>query len=125
LRLKTKANGLLVVWPQNHWDGFLWFGLKTGSDGFLRFNLKTGGDGFLRFDLKIGDNDFYQIGIKIGGFGFFNLWLKIGTYGLVICASKLPRQFFCLGLKTKWAMVCRLRLKINLMMRRRGIRVEI
>jgi hypothetical protein len=42
LSLKTKVNGLLVVWPQNHYDGFSsvwtsklmvtvckWFGLKT------------------------------------------------------------------------------------------------
>jgi hypothetical protein len=35
LSLKTKVNGLLVVWPQNHWDGFLRFGLKIGGDGFL------------------------------------------------------------------------------------------
>jgi hypothetical protein len=30
-----------VVWPQNHSDGFLRFGLKTGGDGFWRFDLKT------------------------------------------------------------------------------------
>jgi hypothetical protein len=23
-----------VVWPQNHWDDFLRFGLKIGGDGF-------------------------------------------------------------------------------------------
>jgi hypothetical protein len=33
-----------LVWPQNHWDSFLQFGLKTGGDGFLWFGLKTGGD---------------------------------------------------------------------------------
>jgi hypothetical protein len=43
LSLKTKVDGLLVVWPQNHSDGFLQFGLKTGGDGFSRFGLKTGG----------------------------------------------------------------------------------
>jgi hypothetical protein len=32
--LKTKVNDLSVVWPQNHWDGFLQFSLKTGGDGF-------------------------------------------------------------------------------------------
>jgi hypothetical protein len=32
-----------VVWPQNHWDDFRQFGLKTGGDGFSRFGLKTGG----------------------------------------------------------------------------------
>jgi hypothetical protein len=46
LSLKTKVNGLSVVWPQNHCDGFLRFGLKTGGEGFLRFDLKTGGDSF-------------------------------------------------------------------------------
>jgi hypothetical protein len=42
LSVKTKVDGLSVVWPQNHWDGFSsvwtskpmamvceWFGLKT------------------------------------------------------------------------------------------------
>jgi hypothetical protein len=46
LSLKTKVDGLSVVWPQNHWDSFLRFGLKTGGDGFLWFNLKTDGDNF-------------------------------------------------------------------------------
>jgi hypothetical protein len=41
--LKTKVNGLSVGWPQNHSDGFRWFGLKTSGDGFSRFGLKTGG----------------------------------------------------------------------------------
>jgi hypothetical protein len=34
LSLKTKVDSLSVVWPQNHWDSFLWFDLKTGGDGF-------------------------------------------------------------------------------------------
>jgi hypothetical protein len=54
LSLKTKVDSLLVFWHQNHWDGFLQFGLKTGGDGFLRFSLKTGGDGFSQFDVKTG-----------------------------------------------------------------------
>jgi hypothetical protein len=52
LSLKTEVDGLSVVWPQNHCDGFLWFGLKTGGNGFLWFGLKTGGDSFSRFSLK-------------------------------------------------------------------------
>jgi hypothetical protein len=56
--LKTKVDGLLVIWPQNHWDGFLQFGLKTGGDGFLRFGLATGGDGFLLFNLKTDGSSF-------------------------------------------------------------------
>jgi hypothetical protein len=35
-----------------------------------------------------------------GGGGFPGLGLKTGSFGLVIWASKSPRQFFCLGLKT-------------------------
>jgi hypothetical protein len=46
LSLKTKFYGLSVVWHQNHWDGFLQFGLKTGGDGFFWFGLKTGGSDF-------------------------------------------------------------------------------
>jgi hypothetical protein len=46
-----------------------------------------------------------------GGGGFLDLDLKIGNYGLVICASKSPRWFLGLGLKTKQASVCRLRHK--------------
>jgi hypothetical protein len=52
LSLKTKVDGLSEVWPQNHWDGFLWFGLKTSGDSFLWFDLKTGGDGLSRFGVK-------------------------------------------------------------------------
>jgi hypothetical protein len=81
--------GLLVVWPQNHWDSFLRFVLKIGGDGFLRFGIETGGDGFSRF------------GLKTGGGGFPGLGLKIGSYGLMIWASKSPQQFLGLGLKTK------------------------
>jgi hypothetical protein len=46
LSLKTKVDSLSMVWPQNHLDGFLRFGLKIGGDGFSWFGLKTGGSGF-------------------------------------------------------------------------------
>jgi hypothetical protein len=48
-----------------------------------------------------------------GGGGFPGLGLKTGSYGLVIWASKSPRRFLGLGLKTKWASVCRLRHKTD------------
>jgi hypothetical protein len=48
-----------------------------------------------------------------GGGGFFGLGLKIGSFGLVIWASKSPRWFLGLGLKTKWALVYRLRHKTD------------
>jgi hypothetical protein len=44
---------------------------------------------------------------------FPGLCFKINSYGLVIWPTKPPQQFLGLGLKTKWAMVCRLRLKID------------
>jgi hypothetical protein len=43
-----------------------------------------------------------------GGEGFSGLGLKTGSSGLVIWASKSLRRFLGLGLKTKWASVCRL-----------------
>jgi hypothetical protein len=55
LRLKGNVDGLSglsVVWPQNHWDGFFCFGLKTGGDDFFEFDLKTGGNGFLGLESK-------------------------------------------------------------------------
>jgi hypothetical protein len=48
-----------------------------------------------------------------GGGGFPGLGLKTGRSGLVIWASKSPRRFLGLGLKTKWALVCRLRHKTD------------
>jgi hypothetical protein len=48
-----------------------------------------------------------------GGGGFLCLGLKTGSSGLVIWASKSPRRFLGLGLKTKWASVCRLQHKTN------------
>jgi hypothetical protein len=43
-----------------------------------------------------------------GGGGFTGLGLKTGNFSLVIWASKSPRRFLGLGLKTKWASVYRL-----------------
>jgi hypothetical protein len=48
-----------------------------------------------------------------GGGGFFGFGLKTGSSGLVIWASKSPRRFLGLGLKTRQASVCRLRHKID------------
>jgi hypothetical protein len=76
LSLKTKVDGLSVVWPQNHWDGFFRFGLKTGGDSFLVEPQNQGGGGFP------------------------SLGLKIVSYNLVIWSLKSPRGFLGLGLKT-------------------------
>jgi hypothetical protein len=48
-----------------------------------------------------------------GGGGFSGLGLKTDSSSLVICVSKSLRWFLGLGLKTKWASVCRLRHKID------------
>jgi hypothetical protein len=58
LSLKTKVDGLSVVWPQNHWDGLSVVWHQNHRDGFLRFGLKTGGDCFLQFGLKTGGDGF-------------------------------------------------------------------
>jgi hypothetical protein len=60
-----------------------------------------------------------------GGGGFLGLGLKTDSYDLVIWASKSPRQFLGLGLKTKRAMVYRLRHKTDGRMRRRWTHVGI
>jgi hypothetical protein len=74
---------LSLVWPQNHWDGFLWFGLKTGGDGFLQFGLTTGGDGFSQFGFKTGGGFLGCVSEPRCG-GFSSLGLKTGSYDLVI-----------------------------------------
>jgi hypothetical protein len=48
-----------------------------------------------------------------GGGGFLGLGLKTSSSGLVISASKSPRRFFGLSLKTKQTSVYRLRHKTN------------
>jgi hypothetical protein len=48
-----------------------------------------------------------------GGGGFPGLGLKTGSSGLVIWASKSPRWFLALGLKTKQASVCQLHHKMG------------
>jgi hypothetical protein len=62
VELQNHCRHLSVVWPQNHWDGFSRFGLKTGGDGFSQFGLKTGGGGFLGLCLKS-----YSYGLVIWG----------------------------------------------------------
>jgi hypothetical protein len=54
LSLKTKVDDLSVVCAQNHWDGFLRFGIKTGSNGFLVEPQTQGGGGFPSLGIKTG-----------------------------------------------------------------------
>jgi hypothetical protein len=48
-----------------------------------------------------------------GGGGFRGLGLKTDNFGLMIWASKSPRWFLGLDIKTKWASICRLRHKTD------------
>jgi hypothetical protein len=173
LSLKTKVDGLSVVWPQNHWDGFssVWasklmatvyecFGLKTTqtvfaglaskpvvtiSGGYASKPAATVSSGlaskpvvkdFAGLASKPVATVFSNLTSKLvatvspgltskplvgflvepqnqGGGGFSGLGLKTGRFGLVIWASKSPRWFFGLGLKSKWALVYRLRHKTD------------
>jgi hypothetical protein len=88
-RFDSGLPGFLVE-PQNHWDGLSVVWPQNHLDGFSWFSLKTSGDGFSRFGLKTGGDGFSWFGLKIGGGGYPDL-----------------------GIKTKWASVCRLRLKTN------------
>jgi hypothetical protein len=70
LSLKTKVDGLSVVWPQNHYDGLSAVWRQNHWDSFLRFDLKTNDDGFLRFGHKTSGDNFSRFSLKTGGLGF-------------------------------------------------------
>jgi hypothetical protein len=89
LSIKTKIDGLSVVWPQNHWDGLSVVWPQNHWDSFFWFGIKT------------------------CGFGFFDLGLKTSSYGLMIWASKLSQRFLDLGLKIKWATIYQLHHKTD------------
>jgi hypothetical protein len=100
VHVETRSTCFLVE-PQNQDRRFV-SGLTSKPLGrFLRLGLKTGGDGFL------------VVPHNQGGEGFLGLRLKTGSYSLVIWASKSPRWFLSLGLKTKQTLVCRLRHKTD------------
>jgi hypothetical protein len=101
LSLKTKVDGLSLVWPQNHWDDLSVVCPQNHWDGLPAAWPQNHWVSFSWF------------GLKTGAFGFPNLGLKTGSYGLVMWASKSPRWFIGLGLKVKRASVGRLRHKID------------
>jgi hypothetical protein len=83
---KTKIDSLSVVWPQNHWDNFLWFGLKTGGYDFLVELQNQGGVGFLGLGLKTKQTIIYRLRHKTDGraitckqvgVGFFSLTARL------------------------------------------------
>jgi hypothetical protein len=114
-----------LVWPQNQWRRFLavWpqnllrrFSLVLTSKlvvmvfSSLASKLVATVSPGLALKPVIG---FLVEPQNQGGVGFSGLGLKIGSSDLVIWASKSPRRFLGLDLKTKWASVYRLRHKIE------------
>jgi hypothetical protein len=125
-----------VVWPKNHSDDFCQFCLKTGGDSFCGLASKSSATVFSGLALKLiatvspGLTSKPTVGLLIepqnqGGGGFLGLCLKTESYGLVIWASKSPRRFLGLGLKTKQASVCRLRHKTDGGMSARDMRRDL
>jgi hypothetical protein len=124
LSLKTKVDGLSMVWPQNYWDSLLVVWSQNRWDCFLQFGLKTVGTVSSGLASKLvvmvspGLASKPVVGFLVepqneGGGGFPGLCLKTGSYGLVIWASKSLRRFLGLGLKIKQATICRLRHKTD------------
>jgi hypothetical protein len=100
LSLKTKFDGLSVVWPQNHWDDLSVVWPQNHWDCFLQFDLKIGGDSFLWFDLKTSGDGFCRFGLKTNGFGFSGLDLKTGSCGLVVGPQNHRNSLLVWALKT-------------------------
>jgi hypothetical protein len=89
-----------------------WFGLKTTRTVFANLASKLVAMVFPGLASKP------VVGFLVepqnqGCGGFPGLGLKTGSSGLVIWASKSPRRFIGLDLKTKWASVCQLRHKTD------------
>jgi hypothetical protein len=106
-----------VAWPQNHSDGFYWFGIKTGGNGFYWFGFKTCCDGFTGLTSKpvatvssgLTSKPMVDFLVEpqnqVAG-GFPGLGLKTGSYvfadlGLKITATVFwfgPQNQACFGL---------------------------
>jgi hypothetical protein len=105
-----------VVWPQNHSDGFRWFGLKTVVTVSSGLASKPAATIFAGLASKPVVMVFSSLASKLvatvypglaskpvigflvepqnqGGGGFPDLGLKIGSSGLVIWTLKLPSRF--------------------------------
>jgi hypothetical protein len=124
LILKTKVDGLSVVWPQNHSDCFRRFGLKTDATVSSGLASKPAATVFSSLASKLVAAVSPDLASKPtvgfllepqnqGGGGFLGLGLKTGSSSVVIWALKSPQRFLDLGLNTKWASVCRLRHKTD------------
>jgi hypothetical protein len=116
----TWRRGARVSWLM----GCEWFGLKTTRTVSSGLALKPAATVFSSLASKLvamvspGLASKPVVGFLVepqnqGGGGFLGLGLKTGNSGLVIWASKSPRRFLVLSLKTKQASVYRLRHKTD------------
>jgi hypothetical protein len=137
LSLKTSGDDFSSVWASKPLATVCaWFHLKTTRTVFIGLASKPAATVFAGLASKPVATVFSSLASKLvttvspdlasklavsflvepqnhGGVGFFGLALKTGSSGLVIWASKSPRRFLDLGLKTRWASVCRLRHKTD------------
>jgi hypothetical protein len=135
--LKIDGDGFSSVWVSNSMATVCeWFGLKTTQMVFIGLASKPvamvssglasnpAATVFSSLASKLvetispGSASKPTVGFLVepqnqGGGGFPGLGLKIDSFGLVIWASKSPRWFLGLGLKSKWASVCRLHHKTD------------
>jgi hypothetical protein len=106
-----------VVWPQNHWDVFSGLASKPVVTVFSSLTSKSAVKVFSDLASKPVAMVSPGLASKLvvcflvepqnqDGGGFSGLGIKTGGYGLVIWASKSPRRFLGLGLKTKQASIC-------------------
>jgi hypothetical protein len=115
---KTKVGGLSLVWPQTTQTVFTGLASKPVATVSSSLASKPAVTVFSSLASKLvatispGLTSKPVVGVLVvepqnqGGGGFPGLDLKTDRSGLVIWASKSPRRFLGLGLKTKQASVC-------------------
>jgi hypothetical protein len=108
LSLKTKVDSLLVVWPQNYWDGLSvvwpqnhWDSLwvvwpQNRSRCFFWFGLKAKGDGFLVWVSKPVATVWW-FGLQNHRDGFLVCASKLSGLLFIGCATKLMGEWFDAG----------------------------
>jgi hypothetical protein len=89
-----------------------WFDLKTTRTVFTGLTSKLVAMVFSGLSSKPVVGFLVEPQNQVGG-GFSVLGIKIDSSDLVICASKSPRRFFGLSLKTKQVSVCLLHHKTD------------
>jgi hypothetical protein len=74
-----------VVWSQNHWNGFLRFGLKIGGDGFFWFDLRWFFSGLTSKSVTMISPELASKSVaRVSQFETQNWQLRFGDLGLKI-----------------------------------------